>query len=104
VRESGLAGLLRSKNSQNRTHGLMREGRREPALYSTLPFAASAQKARTDTQIIIQSPLVTDAAVGVSSTRFIFRECCAARFRVCGAADKRYSLGIYLRRMLWFSS
>jgi hypothetical protein len=39
MREAGLAGLLRSKNSQNRTYGLMREGRREPALYSTRIYA-----------------------------------------------------------------
>ena len=36
MRESVLAGLLRSKNSQNRTYGLMREGWREPVFYSAI--------------------------------------------------------------------
>ncbi len=35
VRELRLAGLLRSKNSQNCMHGLMREGCRKAIFYAT---------------------------------------------------------------------
>ena len=41
---------------------------------------------------VIQSP-VCRRSRRLSSTVFIYRDCCAARFCVCGAADKRYSLG-----------
>jgi hypothetical protein len=53
--------------------------------------------------LLLYNPLSSRRSRRLSSTPFVCRDCCAARFCVCGAADKRYSLSLNMQHAVVYS-